>query len=84
MPFGVAVAAVVWTSLDIDLMASAFLLAVPLTFLLGAEREGLPDELAADCPRVTIELPGGAESLNVAAAGAIALHAAHARRRAKG
>ena len=59
-------------------------LSLPLAFLLGAEREGLPDELAADCPRLTIELPGGAESLNVAAAGAIALHAVHARRRAKG
>lgn len=49
-------------------------LAPPLAFLLGAEREGLPAELAADCLRVTIPTPGAAESLNVAAAGAIALY----------
>jgi tRNA G18 (ribose-2'-O)-methylase SpoU len=42
--------------------------------MLGAEREGLPDELATDCFKATIELPGGTESLNVAAAGAIALY----------
>ena len=46
----------------------------PLTFLLGAEREGLPDDLVAQSHKVTIELPGDAESLNVAAAGAIALY----------
>jgi TrmH family RNA methyltransferase len=46
----------------------------PLTFLLGAEREGLPEGLATDCCKVTIPLPGAAESLNVAAAGAIALY----------
>jgi TrmH family RNA methyltransferase len=47
----------------------------PLTFLLGAEREGLPDELVARSrEQVTISLPGEAESLNVAAAGAIALY----------
>jgi TrmH family RNA methyltransferase len=46
----------------------------PLTFLLGAERGGLPDDLVTDCCKATIELPGGAESLNVAAAGAIALY----------
>ncbi len=46
----------------------------PLTFLLGSEREGLPESLVADCQRVTIPLPGEAESLNVAAAGAIALY----------
>jgi RNA methyltransferase, TrmH family len=44
------------------------------TVCLGAEREGLPDEVLAGCEtRVTIPLrPGGAESLNVAAAAAIA------------
>lgn len=47
-----------------------------VTFLLGAEREGLPDELVAQSHKVTIELPGEAESLNVAAAGAIALYEA--------
>jgi RNA methyltransferase, TrmH family len=49
-------------------------LAPPVTFLLGAEREGLPDEQRAGCVDVTIALPGAAESLNVAAAGAIALY----------
>jgi len=44
------------------------------TICLGAERDGLPDEVLAECEtRVTIPLrPGGAESLNVAAAAAIA------------
>ena len=47
------------------------------TFVLGAEREGLPDEVLRRCEaRVTILLPGPAESLNVAAAGAIALYEA--------
>jgi RNA methyltransferase, TrmH family len=44
----------------------------PLTFLLGSEREGLPAEPSAE--EVTIALPGRAESLNVAVAGAIALY----------
>jgi TrmH family RNA methyltransferase len=48
-------------------------LAPPVTFLLGSEREGLPADLEADL-RATIPLPGEAESLNVAAAGAIALY----------
>jgi RNA methyltransferase, TrmH family len=44
------------------------------TLCLGAEREGLPDEVLRTCEaRVTIPLrSGGAESLNVAAAAAIA------------
>jgi TrmH family RNA methyltransferase len=44
------------------------------TLCLGAERDGLPDAILAECEaRVTIPLrPGGAESLNVAAAAAIA------------
>ena len=47
----------------------------PITFLLGAERDGLPDELVAQSHEVaTIPTPGSAESLNVAAAGAIALY----------
>jgi RNA methyltransferase, TrmH family len=48
----------------------------PLAFLLGSEREGLPGELVTGCDKVTIALPGAAESLNVAAAGAIALYEA--------
>jgi TrmH family RNA methyltransferase len=44
-------------------------------FVLGAEREGLPDEIAASCDELaTIPLAPGAESLNVATAGAIALY----------
>jgi tRNA G18 (ribose-2'-O)-methylase SpoU len=42
-----------------------------VTFLLGAEREGLPAELARD---VEATIPVEVESLNVAAAGAIALY----------
>jgi tRNA C32,U32 (ribose-2'-O)-methylase TrmJ len=44
------------------------------TICLGAEREGLPDEVLARCDaRVTIPIREGVESLNVAAAAAIAL-----------
>ena len=51
------------------------------TFVLGAEREGIPDDVVARCDeRATIPLADGAESLNVAAAGAIALYE-RARRR---
>jgi TrmH family RNA methyltransferase len=48
----------------------------PMTFLLGAERAGLPTEIVAASIEATIALPGAAESLNVAAAGAIALYQA--------
>jgi TrmH family RNA methyltransferase len=53
---------------ELDTLAGA------ATVCLGAERDGLPDEVLAQCERrVTIPLrPGGAESLNVAAAAAIA------------
>ncbi|HEY2717719.1 MAG TPA: RNA methyltransferase [Solirubrobacterales bacterium] len=49
-------------------------LAGAATVCLGAERDGLPDEIVAGCDAAaTIPLrPGGAESLNVAAAAAIA------------
>jgi TrmH family RNA methyltransferase len=44
------------------------------TICLGAEREGVPEEVLASCQsRVTIPLREGAESLNVAAAAAVAL-----------
>ena len=51
-------------------------LPTPLTLCLGAEREGVPPEVLRLCDEeVTIPLrPGGPESLNVAAAAAIALH----------
>jgi RNA methyltransferase, TrmH family len=45
----------------------------PVVFLLGAEREGLPPDVHADV-RASIPQACGAESLNVAAAGAIALY----------
>ncbi len=45
----------------------------PTVFLLGAEREGLPGDLRVD-ERASIPQAGGAESLNVALAGAIALY----------
>ncbi len=46
----------------------------PFTVLLGSERGGLPERLVTDCCKATIPLSGAAESLNVAAAGAIALY----------
>jgi RNA methyltransferase, TrmH family len=53
-----------------------------VTFVLGAEREGLPPEVAAACDlRVAIPLASGAESLNVAMAGTVALY--EHRRRAR-
>jgi TrmH family RNA methyltransferase len=45
------------------------------TFVLGAERDGLPQNVAASCDELaSIPLAEGAESLNVAVAGAIALY----------
>lgn len=45
------------------------------TFVLGAEREGLPEAVVAECDEsATIPLQHGAESLNVAVAGAMALY----------
>ena len=50
-------------------------LAGPVTFVLGAERDGLPAEIVAGADEVaTIATSGAAESLNVAVAGAIALY----------
>jgi TrmH family RNA methyltransferase len=44
-------------------------------YVLGAEREGLPDEVVDACAAsASIPLAGGAESLNVAMAGTIALY----------
>ncbi len=46
-----------------------------VTFVLGAERQGLPQELVEQSDHVaTIATSGAAESLNVAVAGAIALY----------
>jgi RNA methyltransferase, TrmH family len=53
----------------------------PTTFVLGGEREGLPQEVLSQCEEIaTIPLAPGAESLNVATAGALALY--ERRRRA--
>ena len=50
------------------------------SFVLGSEREGLSEEVLARCDdRVTIPLSDGAESLNVAMAGTIALYDARGR-----
>jgi TrmH family RNA methyltransferase len=46
-------------------------LAGETTFLLGAEREGLPAEIERD---IEVTIPVAAESLNVATAGALALY----------
>ena len=47
----------------------------PVTFVLGSERDGLPPAVVAACDETaTIPLAAGAESLNVATAGAIALY----------
>jgi TrmH family RNA methyltransferase len=50
-------------------------LGVEASFVLGAERAGLSDEVVARCDAsATIPLAGEAESLNVAMAGAVALY----------
>jgi TrmH family RNA methyltransferase len=52
-----------------------------VAFVLGSEREGLPDGVLATCEaRATISQAGQAESLNVAVAGAIALYEWRRRR----
>jgi TrmH family RNA methyltransferase len=46
-----------------------------IVLVLGAEREGLPEDVLARCEeRASIPQPGGGDSLNVALAGAIALY----------
>jgi TrmH family RNA methyltransferase len=53
----------------------------PVTFVLGAEREGLPEDVLATCETTaTIPQAEAAESLNVAVAGAIALYEWRRRR----
>jgi TrmH family RNA methyltransferase len=50
-------------------------LAERVTFVLGAEREGLPDDVVAACEAVaSIPLAPQAESLNVAMSGVVALY----------
>jgi TrmH family RNA methyltransferase len=51
------------------------------TFVLGAEREGLPPDIVARCDQsATIALAPGTESLNVAMAGTIVLYELSRRR----
>ncbi len=46
-----------------------------VVYVLGAEREGLPDEVLSRCEvQATIPIAGGADSLNVAMAGTVALY----------
>jgi len=71
---GRRVALVAHGGTSLDTVADAEL-EPPLTLLLGSEREGLPRDLVTRCQlAVRISLPGAAESLNVAAAGAIVLY----------
>jgi TrmH family RNA methyltransferase len=57
-------------------------LSEPVTFVLGAEREGLPESVVRQCEaEVSIPLEPEAESLNVAVAAALALYE---RRRSRG
>ena len=58
-------------------------LSEPVTFVLGSERRGLPPEVARRCDeQASIPLAPGAESLNVAMAGTIALYELRRRDRA--
>jgi RNA methyltransferase, TrmH family len=45
----------------------------PVTLLVGAEREGLPDEIVAECER-TVHIPIAGDSLNAAMAATVALY----------
>jgi RNA methyltransferase, TrmH family len=57
----------------------------PLALAIGNEGSGLSDALRANAEyRVTIPMPGGAESLNAAAAAAVALFECVRRQRARG
>ena len=61
---------------EIDLDDADELLTAPTAWLFGNEAHGLPADIAARAAhRVRIPLRGRAESLNLAAAAAICLHA---------
>ncbi len=65
-----------------DLYAIDDLLRGPVAWLFGNEAWGLPPEVAALADRrVSIPIPGRAESLNLATAAAVCLYATHAARR---
>jgi TrmH family RNA methyltransferase len=67
---------------ETDLYADPQLLRGPVAWLFGNEAWGLPAELAelAD-HRVSVPIPGRAESLNLATAAAVCLYATYAARR---
>jgi TrmH family RNA methyltransferase len=50
-----------------------------VVFVLGAEREGVPDEVLARCD-IRASIPQEGESLNVAMAGTVALYELSRRR----
>ena len=63
------------TTVDGEIDLADAELAAPTAWLFGPEAHGLPAEVAALADqRVRIEMPGNAESLNVAAAAAICLY----------
>ncbi len=63
------------TTVDGEVTLDDALLDSPTAWLFGPEAHGLPTELAAMAThRVSIPMPGSAESLNVAAAAAICLY----------
>lgn len=63
------------TTLDATAALGDADLTAPTAWLFGPEAHGLPEDVAALADeRVRIEMPGGSESLNVAAAAAICLY----------
>jgi TrmH family RNA methyltransferase len=67
---------------ETELYADPALLRGPVAWLFGNEAWGLPAEVAALADhRVSIPIPGRAESLNLATAAAVCLYATHAARR---
>jgi TrmH family RNA methyltransferase len=70
---------------ELSLDDTAELLAGPTAWLFGNEARGLPPELAALADhRVSIPIPGRAESLNLATAAAVCLHESARARRSAG
>jgi RNA methyltransferase, TrmH family len=57
----------------LSVLAARMAGSAPLTLLVGAEREGLPDEVVAQCERVA-HIPIASESLNAAMAATVALY----------
>ena len=73
------------TSLHASVPLAQAALPHPCAWLMGHEGQGIAPELLARCAfSVHIPLPGGEESLNVAAAAAVCLYESSRRRRASG